>query len=283
MAFLFLGLSSVPTPATDRAFKRVTDAALSSPILPKTIVKKAKAICDTALCFAETLAKSLPDHVRLEPIDHPDTDSIRWAKTNPSVTAEKTAGGLGLKLSHFGRKALPEIREALEHFSDKRNRNQPNQPRDTPASGDRERVRADASPTQLKEGLAVTDTDIAVSIPVKIDLRGNAGGDFERMLEIAGLLIGPRLNAIEIDHGDHIEHYALNGTPPYVRRIVSVEVDQKTASAALLLARLLKTHTGARLIGPSTIEKPVFLKRRITVDHNWRLILPIAETRIISP
>ena len=108
------------------------------------------------------------------------------------------------------------------------------------------------------------------------------------MLEIAGLLIGSRRDVVAIDHGDRIERRSLEGprSPPW--RVTRVEIDEKTASAALLLARLLKAHTNAEVartpvVGPLPNEKPVFLKRRIPIDHDWRLVLPIAEIRVTAP
>lgn len=202
------------------------------------IVEQAEADCSTAFCFAETLALRLPDLVRLESITHPDTDSIRWAKTSPSLFVSSAANGLPalkLKLTHFGRKAVIELQDALA------SNNQP---------------------------------------MVEVDLRGNAGGDFERMLEIAGLFTGSIENAIKIDYPDHSETRSIQG--PMVRdlQVSRVEIDNQTASAALLLARLLETHSSAELTGPPTMGKPVFLKRRITINHDWRFILPIAEIQI---
>ncbi len=240
-AGLFLWLLSGSAGADELAFKRAVDTALASSVVPADRVEEAKTACDTALCFAETLADKLPSQVRLEPVDHPDSDSIRWAKTAPSINAEKTARGFTIELNHFGRKVLAEFRDVLADAS-----------ADRPAS-------------------------------LSIDLGGNTGGDFERMLALAGLLIGPRPHAVDIDHGHHVEHRSLKG--PIMRnwRVTSVTIDQDTASAALLLARLLKTHAGAAVIGPSVEEAAIFLKRRITIDHEWRLILPIAELRVSPP
>ncbi|MGI9503864.1 MAG: hypothetical protein ACR2RE_12515, partial [Geminicoccaceae bacterium] len=157
-AGLFLWLLSGSAGADELALNRAVDAALTSSVVAADSVEEAKAACDTALCFAETLADQLPSKVRLEPVDHPDSDSIRWAKTAPSINAEKTADGFTIELNHFGRKALPELRDVL----------------------------------------VAASTDRFTSL--SIDLGGNAGGDFERMLALAGLLIGPRPHAVDIDH-----------------------------------------------------------------------------------
>lgn len=237
-ALLSLALAATAE-ATDLAYGRAVNTALASPMLPAGIVENARDACDTALCFAEALATALPDRVRLEPVTHPDTDTIRWVDTPPSVTIDGNGNTLTLRITHFGRKAVTELREVL---------------------------------TSTGENMAV-----------ELDLTGNTGGDFERMLKIAGLLLGPVRNAVEIDHGDRIERRSLEGSRLPPRPVTDVRVDATTASAALLLARLLETHAGAEATGPPACKKPVFLKRRITIDHDWRLILPVAELRATGP
>ena len=240
-AGLFLLLLSASVAADEFAFKRVADAALASSIIPVDAVGEAKADCDTALCFARMLAKKMPREVRLEAIDHADSDSIRWVKTAPSIHMETMAGGLTIEVSRFGRKVLAELQNALASAS--------------------------------------TDEPLNLSI----DLRGNKGGDFERMLTLAGLLIGPHPHAIDVDHGPHVEKRALEGPIKRNWRVTSVAIDRTTASAALLLARLLETHAGVEVMGPPTDGTTIFLKRRITIDHDWRLLLPVAELRVTPP
>lgn len=234
----FLCLAVVPAAAADLAFARIVEAAKASSVIPGHTIETARSACGTALCFAQALAVKLPDHVRLEPVTHPNTDSIRRATTPPSVTAGDTGDTLQLKLTHFGRKALPELRAALAS-----------------ARG---------------------------QTAVELDLRGNPGGDFERMLQIAGLLLGSRRDVVEIDYGDRVERRSLQGPRTGRLGVESVEIDEKTASAALLLARLLAAYAGAEVAGHFLDEKPVFLKRRITIDHDWRLILPVAEVRVAA-
>lgn len=233
-AVFFLSLTTAQ--AADLAYKRAVDTALASPILPVEIVENARDACNTALCFAEILASDLPEKVRLEPVIHPDTDTIRRVDTKPSVIVEETGASLKLRLTHFGRKAVTELREVL--------------------------------------------TSTRGSLAIELDLGGNAGGDFERMLEIAGLLIGAVRDAVEIDHGDHVERRSLEAPHSQPWRVTHVRIDEKTASAALLLARLLEAYAGAEVVGPPPDGKPIFLKRRITIDHDWRLILPVADLRV---
>lgn len=236
-AVAFFVASTVPAQSIDLAFERAVAAAQASPILPADIVERANDACDTARCFAETLAADLPHQARLEPVTHPDTDTIRWVTTRPSVTAKHDGDLIKLKLTHFGRKSVAELREALT------------------GAGRR----------------------------LLVDLRGNPGGDFERMLQIAGLLLGPRRDAIEINHGNHIERRSLKGPSKPSWRITRIRTDEDTASAALLLARLVDTHSDAEVTGPPIhAERPIFLKRRIAIDHDWRLVLPVAEVRVAA-
>lgn len=246
-AGLFIWLSPPSAAANGLAFERLADTVRASAFIPNDLIERATANCATALCFAKALTKSLPERLRLELIDHPDTDTIRWADTVPSVdiqepvNAEEGPGDsaiLRLKLSRFGRKAVSELRAAL----------------------------AEANGRE-----------------VVLDLRGNTGGDFERMLEIAGILIGPVRNALEIDDRRQLEQRSLEGPASRSWQVDQVLVDDQTASAALLLARLLEAYAGTELDGPSKQNDPIFLKRRITIDHNWRLIFPIAELGIAKP
>ncbi len=216
---------------------RIVKAAQASPHIPKTVLDQAEADCETALCFAETLAKHLPDLARIEAVDHPDTDSIRWVSTLPSVTANVKGERLHLELGHFGRKAVGELRQALA----------------------------------------------GSSLPIELDLRGNAGGDFERMLRIAGALIGTQHSAVKIDYWDRSELRDLSGTGDQASEIIRVLIDEDTASAALLLARLLETFADAEIVGLPLQKTPIFLKRRVTIDHDWRLVLPVATLRVAQP
>lgn len=60
------------------------------------------------------LADRWPGEIRLERVTHPETDTIRWAKTLPSieVTSDEDAL-LRLRIMRFGRGAVTELRAAL--------------------------------------------------------------------------------------------------------------------------------------------------------------------------
>ncbi len=233
---LILGLAA-PSQAASPALQRVVAAAHASGYLEPRIVAAAEQRCATALCFANFLAERLPARVRLERTVHPDTDTIRWVRTRPSIEAvERDVEGLvRLRLSHFGRKALGEMQTLLE----RRTGGIPN-------------------------------------FDLEIDLRGNPGGDFERMLALAGLLIGPRPDSVDIRRRQVSERRALSG--PLTRRwtVRRVIIDETTDSAALILARILTRQGGATLIGVDEKPETVFVKRRIAIAQNWRLVIPIA-------
>jgi len=81
-------------------------------------VAAAQAQCaDVPACVAEVLGEQDP-RVRLERVAHPDSDSIRWVDTLPSVTDARSLGaGRGLVvLERFGRKANREVEAALAAF-----------------------------------------------------------------------------------------------------------------------------------------------------------------------
>jgi hypothetical protein len=115
------------------------------------------------LCAARRIVAEAEGRARLERRGHPDTDTIRWATTRPSLGAAAQAhdGRRLVVLERFGRKVEWELRASL-------------------AEPDRDR------------GLV-------------LDLRNNHGGDFGRMLRVAGLFTGPRPEALYLvdDGGRH--------------------------------------------------------------------------------
>ncbi len=234
--------------AASPALQRVVDAAYSSGYVQPAIIAEAEKRCETALCFARELALRLPERVRLERIAHPDTDTIRWVRTARSVDAAAGSGGgaeglLRIRMPRFGRKAIGELRTLLE------------------------------SNAGTKDGQRVE---------FEVDLRGNSGGDFKRMLALAGLLIGPKPDVVEMRRHQVSEHLRLSGPETRHWMVRNVLIDQKTASAALMLARILVTQGGAELIGRDQKPEMIFLKRRVTVAHDWRLVLPIAQISCIG-
>ena len=115
---------------------------------------------------------------------------------------------------------------------------------------------------------------------IELDLRGNAGGDFGRMLRVAALFTGPRNDALYIDSAEGRESHAIPAPvlalPP---RALIVLIGPGTASSAEVLAALLRRHAGARLLGERTRGKD-WLLRLVAVDHDHRLALPVGTLHI---
>ena len=113
-----------------------------------------------------------------------------------------------------------------------------------------------------------------------LDLRGNSGGDFDRMRRVASLFTGPREGAIRLLGRAGASNVAL---PAPLRAIDEFEIDvligPGTASSAEVLAALLRRHAGARLIGARTQGKD-WLTRLVPVDHDWRLAIPAERIEV---
>ncbi len=72
--------------------------------------------CDgDRLCIARRLVAERPDRYRLVAVKTPDTDTIRWVRSRPSIAGlEPLADGrLLVRLERFGRNLLREFRERL--------------------------------------------------------------------------------------------------------------------------------------------------------------------------
>ena len=104
-----------------------------------------------------------------------------------------------------------------------------------------------------------------------LDLRANAGGDFDRMRRVASLFAGPRPGAIRLHGREGVTEVPL---PVPLRAVeigaLDVLIGPETASSAEVLAALLRRHAGARLVGARTLGKD-WLSRLVPPDHDWRL------------
>ncbi len=67
------------------------------------------------LCIARRLAALEPERYRLVRVRTPDTDTIRWVRSRPSITAVDALedGRLLVRLERFGRRLLREFSEGL--------------------------------------------------------------------------------------------------------------------------------------------------------------------------
>ncbi len=186
------------------------------------------------LCAAREIETASEGRARLEPIAHPETDTIRWAETAPSVTAVHVApdGRHWIVLDGFGRKVVPEMVEAM-----------------------------------------------AGEAPLGLDLRGNAGGDFGRMLKVAALFTDNVKDALFLIDNEERNSISLTGQSLPMTAEPVVLVGPGTASSAEVLAALLQRYADARLAGSQTAGKD-YLTRVIAVDHDWRLLVPAERIEV---
>jgi carboxyl-terminal processing protease len=121
---------------------------------------------------------------------------------------------------------------------------------------------------------------IADGARLGLDLRGNAGGDFGRMLRVASLFTKNVKNALFLidKEGKYPVSLVTESTFPGTRDLV-VLVGSGTASSAEVLAALLTRYAGARLAGSRTAGKD-HLTRVIAVDHDWRLLVPAERIEV---
>ena len=196
---------------------------------------------DDTRCAARLIAQRLPA-ARLVPVNHPDTDIIRRARTEPSVAAVewRDDAALVVELIRFGRTADREVADAVA-------------------------AHANGAPVRLV-----------------LDLRRNGGGDFDRMRRVASLFTGPRERAIRLVGQDGATDLALPAPLRVLTldgAALDVLIGPETASSAEVLAALLRRHAGARLIGTRTLGKDR-LTRLVPVDHDWRLALPAERIEV---
>ncbi len=175
---------------------------------------------DDAICIAQRLAEQPSDRFRLRRRVHPDSDTIRWVKTQASlIEARRQADQrLYLRLDRFGRKAEAELRAAFaahgDHAQDivldlSRNR-----------GGDFERM------LRIAAGFAGRVEDA-------LRLSGAQG---ERSLSL------PKVAAFGEVCG------------------LTVKVGPDTASSGEILAALLARHAGAQVVGQPTAGKDYLLR-----------------------
>ena len=229
------------TGGADRVAALIAAVAQSGPAVDARAAAEIRARCaGDALCAGRLLSERDP-RMRLERIDHPDSDTIRWVTSRPSVTEARilSDGRSFVRLDRFGRKATRELRAAV---------------------------------TELRA--------MGASEELVIDLRGNAGGDLGRMARVAGQLAGAVKNAFylvdkEIKNGVDI---SLPSDTVEVGRITLL-VGGATASSAEILAALLRRYAGAEVLGTRTRGKD-YLLRIVPLAHDWRLLVPAERVTV---
>lgn len=203
------------------ALKLDHDGALSAASLRRA--------CGSDLvCAAKQVIAATGRPARLEAVSHPDSDSIRWATTLPSVTHSRrlTDGSALIVLRRFGRKAPQELEAAF-----------------------------------------------AGQASVVLDLRSNGGGDFHRMLALAGVFTGALTAALQVIDGAEMTRYDIPAPRQTYNAPLTVLIGPRTASSGEILAGLLRRYAGAALVGETTAGKD-YLYRIVPLDHDWRLLWP---------
>ncbi len=108
-------LQSAVAPAGDDIARLAeSTAALARGPIPSEA--SLRALCDgDLLCAAHRLVEVLGPRARLEAVRHPDSDSIRGVKTQPSVLRSEPLGEdlFLIELARFGRKAVAEVQAGL--------------------------------------------------------------------------------------------------------------------------------------------------------------------------
>ncbi len=134
--------------------------------------------------------------------------------------------------------------------------------------------------TAERELVEAVSRAIVDGAPLGLDLRGNSGGDFGRMLRTAALFTGNVRNAIYLIDKDGKQSVPLITDKDFEKLgDLRVLVGPRTASSAEVLAALLERYAGARLAGGRTAGKD-YLTRVIAVDHDWRLLVPAERIEV---
>ncbi|MBT5110439.1 MAG: hypothetical protein HOM25_17300 [Rhodospirillaceae bacterium] len=197
-----------------------------------------KACGPDRLCAARLIvgAQGLP--ARLEAVVHPDTDSIRRATSQRSISQFRSIDD-GLHVMQLGK------------FSRK-----------------------------LNDELLYNINSLNNLSHLIIDLRGNRGGDFDRMRRATALFTGPIAAALTLTHRGSTQQIDI---PAPDRRLaiprLSVLIGPHTASSAEVLAVLLRKHANATVLGARSFGKD-YLYRIIPVTHDWRLLLPAEQISV---
>jgi C-terminal processing protease CtpA/Prc len=186
------------------------------------------------LCAAQRIATQKGPAARLEPVRHPDSDSIRRARNIESIPSFRPVDAAKhlIKITRFGRNVIDDIYFKIKEF-----RNFSNLIIDLRhnTGGDFDRmIRTAALFTgAIPDAAHLTLLDPQRSTPVDIPAPA-------QKLNI------PRLTVL---------------------------IGGRTASSAEVLAALLRRYAGATILGERSVGKD-FLYRIIPVTHDWRLLLP---------
>ena len=191
------------------------------------------------LCAATRLAEALAPHARLQQVTTPSTDAIRGVEKRAS-------------LQDGGKNAEGWAIARLHRFG------------------------RDAL-WEMRDFLAAARESGAPGVIV--DVRGNGGGDFDRMLRIAALFCPPQSAEVLLRHDASTRRFSLPSDALAWGDGVRVWIDRETASSAEILAALLRRCIEAPLLGERTAGKNILL-REIAVRHGWRLLVPAGRLEV---
>ena len=115
---------------------------------------------------------------------------------------------------------------------------------------------------------------------VVLDLRGNGGGDFGRMLKVAELFVNKVKMTLYLYDKTMKKKFDIwsNEGSALVDRLTLL-VGPETASSAEILAALLRRYGGAELFGARTAGKD-YLSRVVAGDQDWRLMVPAERVEV---
>ena len=106
-------LAAAPAAGGD-ALDRILNATAAASGAPLPSRAALIAACrEDLLCSAHRLVEVLAPGARLVPVAHPDTDTIRWARTRPSLRVEREDRALRIEVLRFGRKIMQELATAF--------------------------------------------------------------------------------------------------------------------------------------------------------------------------
>jgi hypothetical protein len=106
-------LAAAPAAAGDALDRILAEAAAAAGTALPSRAELSAACGGDLLCSARRLVAVLGPRARLLPVAHPDTDSIRWVETQPSLRVARAGGVVRIELLRFGRKIMPELAAAL--------------------------------------------------------------------------------------------------------------------------------------------------------------------------
>jgi C-terminal processing protease CtpA/Prc len=129
--------------------------------------------------------------------------------------------------------------------------------------------------------------ELKMGRPLLIDLRGNPGGSLQAAISFADLLVAEGDLLVELDRNGRVKSHQAH---PAVLTVPAIDIliDERTASAAELLAAVLRHRAGARVLGSpsrgkSTIQRTLFLSSGdVALISTGAFALPAAQPKPLT-